>query len=125
MDKKEVGFLGENLAGRYLEDRGYEILDRNYKKPWGEVDIIAEKDGVIIFVEVKTNKNDSSSDFAPELRVNRKKLSHINKVASFYLEKAGWLGDKEWRVDIVSVMIDEVKKSAKIRHFKNVAEAVF
>lgn len=125
MNKKEVGFLGENLAGRYLENKGYEILERNYKKPWGEVDIIAEKDSVVIFVEVKTNKNDSRSDFAPELRVDRKKLSHISKVASFYLEKAGWLGGKEWRVDIVSVMIDEAKKSAKIRHFKNVAEAVF
>lgn len=129
MNTKELGFFGENLAGRYLEDRGYKILDRNYRVLVGEIDLIVEKDGAICFTEVKTNRGSASERgakiFAPELRVDRKKVSHISKVASIYLDKKGWLGKKDWQIDIVSVVVDEVGKSAKIKHFKNVASDIW
>lgn len=129
MTTKELGAFGENIAGRYLEERGYVILDRNYRVLTGEIDLIMEKDGAVCFTEVKTNRGSSTERnwniFAPELRVDRNKISHISKVASIYLEKRGWLGTKEWQIDIVSVIIDEVGKLAKIKHFTNVASDIY
>lgn len=59
--KREIGDFGEEITSKYLEKNGYRILDRNYSKPFGEIDIIAIKGDVISFVEVKTRKSD---DFA-------------------------------------------------------------
>lgn len=59
--KREIGDFGEEITSKYLEKNGYRILDRNYSKPFGEIDIIAIKGDMISFVEVKTRKSD---DFA-------------------------------------------------------------
>lgn len=59
--KREIGDFGEEITSKYLEKNGYRILDRNYSKPFGEIDIIAIKGDIISFVEVKTRKSD---DFA-------------------------------------------------------------
>ena len=55
--KRQVGDFGEEITAEYLEKNGYRILDRNYSKPFGEIDIIAIKDDLIAFVEVKTRKS--------------------------------------------------------------------
>ncbi len=117
-NRKKIGFLGENIAARYLESRGYKILFKNYQKPWGEIDIIAEKDGVVVFCEVKTNSKDFGSNFSPELRVNPKKARHIIRTASLFLNQK-FNGNKEWRVDILSITINSLDKTAKVLHFKN------
>lgn len=123
---KETGYFGENIAARYLEQRGYTILERNYRKIFGEIDLIVQKESVIHFIEVKTNKNYGRGDgFSPELRVNPKKISHISKVALAYLNNHGQLIDTEWQIDIVSVIIDESRRKASITHFKNVAAAIY
>lgn len=125
MDTKELGFLAENIAARHLESQGYEVIDRNYRKPWGEIDVIAQKDDVICFVEVKANSQEFVGDFNPEIRVDYRKLSKITKTAMLYLEYELKNTDAPWQVDIVSVTFDQVGKKAKIKHFKNVAEAMF
>ncbi len=125
IDYKELGFLGENLAGRYLESQGYKILERNYRKPFGEVDLIVEKGDCVNFVEVKTKLSSGNNIFTPELRVDRKKISHISKVASVYLDNMGWLGNKEWQIDIISVIISKLDKKASIKHFQNVASDIY
>ncbi|MBV9159572.1 MAG: YraN family protein [Candidatus Kaiserbacteria bacterium] len=53
MYRRPIGDMGESIAAQYLERKGFRIIDRNYLKPWGEIDIIAEKSGIIHFVEVK------------------------------------------------------------------------
>lgn len=58
MDKKELGYFGEKVVAYYLQKKGYKILRRNYTVKGGEIDIIAEKDGMIAFVEVKTRSPD-------------------------------------------------------------------
>lgn len=120
-DYKELGFLGENIAGRFLEGQGYTILERNYRKIFGEVDLIAEKSDCVAFVEVKTKLSSGNNLFTPELRVDRKKVSHISKMASVYLDSKGWLGKREWQIDIISVIISKSDEKAKIKHFQNVA----
>jgi len=125
-ERKKLGYFGENLAARYLESRGYKILFRNYQKPWGEIDIIAEKEGIIVFCEVKTsnsitNGNKESDDaFNPEVRVNPKKMSHIVRTADIFINGSKQYQGKEWRVDIVSILLNKLDKKASIKHFKNV-----
>lgn len=123
MDRKEFGFMAENIAARYLLEKGYAILGRNYRKPWGEIDIIAEDSRGMVFVEVKANIRDFGSSFAPEVRVNPAKVSKIVKTAMLYLEYEHHDTSVPWRVDIVSVTLHEREKKAKIVQFKNIAEA--
>ena len=56
--RRTIGDFGEEIALKYLEKKGYQILDRNFLKPYGEIDIIAIKNDILTFVEVKTRKND-------------------------------------------------------------------
>lgn len=79
----ETGKTGEDLAALYLENRGYHILERNWRSRRNEVDIIANKKEVLHFVEVKTR---TSLDFAlPESKVKRPKLQHLKEAAEVYL----------------------------------------
>ena len=125
MDKistKALGFLAENIAARYLESQGYQVVERNYRKPWGEIDVIAIKDKNYIFAEVKANRRAfASADFNPEARVNRHKLGQIIKTASLYLEQEVGKPDQAWQVDVISVTFNRDQRNAKIKHFKNVA----
>ncbi len=120
--RKDIGFFGESLASLYLQKKGYTVLERNYRKPWGEIDIIAKHGDVVVFVEVKANTKDFGHEFNPEVRVDEKKLNKITKTAALYLEYEYGTMDTEWRVDIVSVTIINHENKAKITHFKNVAE---
>ena len=121
-DTKILGNRAERAAASYLESRGYTILARNYRKPWGEIDIIMKRDDVVVFVEVKANARDFGSEFNPEVRVDHKKLAKITRTAPLYLEYEYKNMNTEWRVDIISVMFSS-ETHAKITHFKNVAEA--
>lgn len=122
--RQEFGASSETVACAYLSSQGYEILERNYRKPWGEIDIIARKDGVIAFVEVKANATLSHESFAPEVRADYVKLRKIVKSAMLYLEFERRDLESEWRVDIIGVTMDSAMPKAKIIHFKNVAEAI-
>ena len=121
-NRKSLGFFGENIAKRFLESRGYEILARNYSKPWGEIDLIAKKEGIIVFCEVKTNSKkfpgSSAGGFNPEMRVNPTKERHIIRTADLFM-KSHYPGEREWRIDIIAVTLDSFDKKAAIKHFKN------
>src|SRR3989344_3779819 len=120
MDTLELGFLAENIAARYLEDGGYEVIDKNYRKPWGEIDVIARRNETIIFVEVKANSRQFVGDFNPEVRVDWKKMAKIKRTAMLYLEQELCDADLEWQIDVISVTFDGINKKAKIQHFKNI-----
>lgn len=122
---KELGFLAENIAARYLESENYEVLAKNYRKPWGEIDVIVKKDDAVVFVEVKANSQEFKGDFNPEVRVDRVKLGKITKTAMLYLEYELKKPESEWQIDIISVTFDKLNQKAKIKHFKNVAENIY
>lgn len=119
METQELGFLAENIAARHLEDGGYEIIDKNYRKPWGEIDIIARKDGVVIFVEVKASSREAEG-LDPEIRVDWKKMAKIKLVAAFYLENEFGDMEREWQIDVISITFDQNGQKAKLKHFKNI-----
>lgn len=95
-----LGKLGEQLAAEHLQAHGYNILHRNWKAGRKEVDIIAERGGVVVFAEVKTR---SSKFFGmPEEAVGWKKEEHLRKVAERWLERHG-SGVRDIRFDILSI----------------------
>ena len=121
MNTKEFGFFAENIAARYLQDRDYEIIDRNYRKPWGEIDVIAKKGETIFFVEVKANRQEYADGFNPEIRVDTRKTNKIIKTATLYMEYELKNPELDWQVDIVAVTLNENTKKAAIKHIKNIA----
>lgn len=117
--RQKIGEFAEKLVAQYLKEKGYKIVERNFRKPWGEIDIIAKKENEFVFIEVKANSQEfESEDFSPELRANYAKTRKIIKTARIFMEgKKG-----EWRVDIVGITFFKKEKKAKIVHFKNVSE---
>lgn len=112
---KELGIRGEEAATRYLQHRGYEILDRNWSCPAGEVDIIAKDESCIVFVEVKTRRN-SSKGF-PSEATSAAKRARYEKIALAYLQDSQ-LHDLQVRFDVVSLVVIASDK-AMIRHHIN------
>lgn len=116
----EFGSFAESLADKFLKKRGYEILGRNYRKPWGEVDIIAEKEEIIIFVEVKASDSPAPKGFEPEKRVNNDKIKRIKRAAQTYIQQKN-LDDRSWQIDLIAIELNKDWGTAKITHFKNIA----
>ncbi len=111
-----MGRLGEQLAAKYLIDNGYLILDQNYRTKLGELDIIANKDHVIIFIEVKTRTSNTFG--TPSESVNYKKQKTIQKLSQQYilhkkLNHEFWI----YRYDVIEVRI--INKKYKIDHITN------
>ncbi|WP_172633858.1 YraN family protein [Caldisericum exile] len=79
-----MGKEGEDLATKYLISRGFKILERNFRTPFGEIDIIAVKDGKLHFIEVKTRSSENFGRGAEA--VDKRKLSHIVSSINFYLK---------------------------------------
>lgn len=111
-----LGKYGERLAAHFLERRGYQIKERNFYTAWGELDLIVQKDDEILFIEVKTR---SSNKYGfPEEAVGSKKVSHLLKAIGQYLNRQK--SELFWRLDAISIEVDETNKQAKIRWFKDV-----
>lgn len=106
--KKEIGKIGENLACKYLNERGYKILKRNYRCKQGEIDIIAydTKSKEIVFIEVKTRQ--SMKYGTPAEAVNKPKQKHIIKAVEFYIYKNKII-DKKIRFDVIEIFINNSK----------------
>jgi putative endonuclease len=97
---KLLGKTGEDRAARFLAERGYRILERNYRTRSGEIDLIALHLGTVAFIEVKTRSNDAFG--APELAVNQRKQQRMIKAALGYI-KAKRLHQVPCRFDVVAI----------------------
>lgn len=118
--KQKSGNLGENLATKYLTRQGFQIISRNFKCYWGEIDIIAENKGEIVFVEVKTRKKVIGNPYGdPENAVNKKKLANIKASAEMFLEEKGILDSANWRIDIIAVTLNWKNRIAQLKHIVN------
>ncbi len=108
-----IGHWGEETAAAYLGQRGYEIVARNRRTPYGEIDIIAKQGDVAIFVEVKTLT--SSRNFFPEHNITARKREHMLACAQHY---AAENAIDHWQIDVIAV---EGKQGLepKITHFEN------
>ena len=117
--KRKFGDIGEKIAAKHLEKKGYTIIGINYQKPWGEIDLIVQKDGELIFCEVKTRDMSNVEHFLPEYSVNRDKIRKLKKICQIYLIENKLPYNQKWQIDVISIAIDKVRKRAKINHIKN------
>ena len=113
---KKTGDRGEDYTAAYLKKNGYKILSRNYRKSYGEIDIIASKDKTICFVEVKTRHSGTLSQ--PYEAVDFRKQSKIIKTATAYLIQNSI--ESECRFDVSEVFVDkETLKLDRINYIEN------
>lgn len=115
MNNVKTGAAGEDLARRYLEDNGYEILDTNVKfSRFCELDIVAKIKKTIVFVEVKTRKTNTFG--TPAEAITKTKYQNIKNGIYFYLQDKNIKYDK-YRIDVVSITL---KPELKIEHLENI-----
>lgn len=118
----QTGAIGEGIACTFLMRKGFNIIEKNYRKPWGEIDVIAEKDGIMHFVEVKAVSRsldpDGSReiDYRPEEMATRAKLHKVVRTATLYMEYKR--DDREFQVDVLGVLMDKEKRIARCRFFE-------
>lgn len=98
--KNEIGRMGEDAAAKELRRRGYRILERNFRCSLGEIDIVAEEDGEIVIVEVKTRSAGAHAD--PQDSVTPAKAARLIKLGRAYLARHD-REDADWRIDVVAV----------------------
>lgn len=102
--RKEVGAIGEKVAAEYLKRHGFSICERNFVRKTGELDIIAEKDSTLHFVEVKTilanefpSGEDTGDGYDPSLNLHETKVRKVARTGEWYVLEKKWEG--EWQVD--------------------------
>lgn len=144
-EKQLIGQKGENEAVRWLHNKGFLILDRNYLTKWGEIDIVAKKGLEIVFVEVKTVSRpsalvntiakeqgnvkhetlkkaqmDESDAYEPEDNLHPWKLKRLARTIEIYLSDKNLDEEADWRLDCLSVYLNERGDLVLIEHLEDV-----
>ena len=126
-EKRKLGDIGENIACDYIIKHGFEILERNYLRKWGEIDIVAKKKGIYRFIEVKSvkvalvipsNVTHVTDSYRPEDNVHPWKIKRLHRaIQTYMLEKRV---DTDWQLDLITVKIDETKHVARVELIENI-----
>lgn len=125
--KNKIGAHGEKLAENWLKKQGFSILDTNYLKKWGEIDIVAHETGKIHFVEVKTvsyetkeelNRAVSHGTWRPEENVHFKKIQRLNRTIESWLSENKSKSD--WQIDVIAIRMVPREKFATIKYIPNI-----
>lgn len=118
--KRKFGDLGERLASKFLKNNGYAVLEINYQKRIGEIDVIAKSGKTIHFIEVKTRTESSSEMFGlPQEAVSFHKKKKLIRTALFYLAEHKLSDEAIWQIDVIAITINQDKTKAKINHIEN------
>lgn len=126
--KQKIGQLGENIAEKFLMKHGFSIKERNYTQKWGEIDIVAEKDNKIRFVEVKSvsvrGLNDVShvtgDNYRAEDNMHPWKLERLARAIQTYLASRKIPEDVDWQLDLLVVYLCLKDKKARVKVVKNI-----
>jgi putative endonuclease len=121
----KVGKVGEDIAVMFLEGKNLKTVERNFWRPYGEIDIISrEMSGKYRFIEVKTvswetdGSHVSHENYRPEENVHPQKVRRLMRIIESYILFKGI--EDEWQFDIVAVFLDQKNKKAKVRHLEDV-----
>ncbi|MFA6386628.1 MAG: YraN family protein [Candidatus Paceibacterota bacterium] len=130
-NSQKIGELGEDIACEFLMKHDFSILERNYTKKWGEIDIIAQKGAKRYFIEVKSKSvSNLDSDFMksvdlghetnrPEDNMHPLKMRRLRRVVETYLISKR-LGYVEWQFDLLVVYLDIEKRQARVKVVENI-----
>ncbi len=126
LKNKQIGNLGESVVANHLVRHGFTILERNYLKKWGEIDIIAVKSDKVHFIEVKTVSYETKSllkyavtheTWRPEEMVHKHKQERFKRVIDTWLSATSYQGD--WQIDVITLRIVPRETYAVIKVFDN------
>lgn len=128
-NKKKIGHIGEEAVANHLKRKGFKVLDRNYLKKWGEIDIVARESGLVRFIEVKTVSREISDtgvargtrageQYRPEENVHPQKLKRLHRAIFSWIEEYNYEG--EWQIDVAAVSLDTQNRRATVRMIENV-----
>ena len=126
-NNKIIGNYGEEIAARYLTGKGFEIIDRNYLKKWGEIDIVTRRTNRIHFVEVKTVSYEtkqqlvdsvSRGTWRPEDNVHAYKIKKLSRAIESWLMERSYAG--EWQIDVVAIKLVTHEKYATVKYIPNI-----
>lgn len=126
VDRQSVGVLGESIARTFLERKGFKFITQNFRRKWGEIDLILEREGVVHFVEVKAHSVGKDAAFSrenshdPEEMATELKLEKVARTAALYMEDQH--DEREFQVDLVTVRIDHETRTARCRYYPQVLE---
>ena len=114
--RKTLGNWGEELAAKYLQERGLSVVARNVFTPYGEIDLVAKKDDVFVFVEVKTRSNFSYG--YPEEALTGKKQTHLVESAQYYIQENAQ-DDTCWQIDVIAIHRKPGTESPEVIWYEN------
>ena len=112
----EIGYLGQTIAKRYLQNKGYRIVQENYRTKYAEIDLITYNKAILVFIEVKTRKDEQLG--TPEESINRYKIKKLIRNAEAYAARKRYAG--ECRIDAVCIVLDEKGMASRINHYENI-----
>ena len=118
-EKQKIGETGEEVAAKFLMKRGFSIVERNYTKKWGEIDIVASKEGKIYFVEVKSvtcstfDHIDRETSYRPEENMHPWKLKRLARTIQTYM--LSHKVESDWQVDLALVYLNMSTRKAKVK----------
>ena len=118
MWNQTIGQIGEQLSVNYLKEHGVNIIARNYRTEYGEIDIIGLDEKDLVFFEVKTRSTKTFGE--PEIAITDTKLQHMINAAMAYIQK--FAEDENWRIDVIAVSLNKAKQTNDIQWIKNVTE---
>ena len=116
--KQLLGKSGEEIAAEYLENKGYNIIDRNFRCVLGEIDLIVKRKGILTFVEVKTRRKNTFGSPADAITYIKRK--HMYKTAEYYILK-NKIAKKDITLDVVEIYANS-EKDIKIIHLERAIE---
>lgn len=123
-EKRALGDIGENIACDFLKRHGFEVIERNYLRKWGEIDIVAKKANVMRFVEVKSvscvtlGEAVAQETYRPEDNMHPWKLKRLGRAIQTYLLEKEL--DCEWQLDLITVKIDKENGKARVELIENI-----
>lgn len=121
MDHRRLGAAGERLAARYLEGQGYRVLAQNVRlPPWGEIDLVAERDGTLVLVEVRVRRGQAFGGALAS--IGPTKRTRMLRTALAYLATLGDAAPPA-RIDLVAITLDRAGRPVHINHITNAVEA--
>lgn len=109
-----TGKLGEDIAKNYLEKKGYNVLEQNYKTKYGEIDLVAKRGKELIFVEVRTKRGELFG--SPEETLDKKKLRKVRLNAMAYVGRKHWPGP--YRIDAICLILKLNDTIERISHYE-------
>lgn len=124
-----IGKIGEQIACKFLKSKGFLIMDTNYRKKWGEIDIVAKKSKKLYFMEVKTVSREKLEDlshetndfYRPEDNMHPWKINRLSRAIQSYLAEKEVFEEIDWQLDLITVRLVLDAKKAKVDRLENIS----